>query len=662
MEWNFARADGNVAMIYNDSIVVGYSALTNTFSALSYTGSLVSLSGDEYGCIDNFAFFVTDQLFYVFDAEDATWRSYNYTPPVTPVSGGGVRGKADYIYLDLWVTNDSPHTIVAYSLLTKTFAELTEPALYYFTDLDHGFTFYRGTPDPPYLCGGYSAITGLFSIKTHGRQIAENWPDVHEELVTPLVCNLFITNQQISGNNYRYFMWVYNTMTGDFAEYTFEYTYNNSNYYPVGSVCGGQTALTVINNKDAGDKIEFVVYSAPENSFVHFDTPLFYWGLNGYGAGGLIIDSYDEQTFFLYDVVTQASYTHPVRWTQGFMPYVRAHGWANYWTVFAHSEINNDTVHVISYNTPDAALYTFDIIGNVSSSVYRGYDLFGLLTTDMGSLAKTYLYAPLHSNWTEKDIESSNFRGAEGNYFYANYPEMDLANLYDAVTDQEYWFAEAQMASHVLARDNYFFMYSTAGKYIGYSMNKHEFVEYEIARFAGQQWGDFIVLNHSGSSGTRLEHVLYDSYNNIYAPLTLTAEQGFRVASWPGGKTAFVASKNGYLFAYYPGEITSISDDLISPDNLSHKLHQNYPNPFTTHTKIKYSISSAAMPESQNKVSVTLRVYNSLGSNIATLVNEQKSAGDYEVEFNTEGLTAGIYFYTLMADDFVQTQKLILLK
>ena len=81
LDWIDAAADGNAAMIYNDSIVIGYSAITNSYSTLAYSGTLVNLSGEEYGCIDNFAFFVTDQLFYVFDAEDAQWRAFNYTPP-----------------------------------------------------------------------------------------------------------------------------------------------------------------------------------------------------------------------------------------------------------------------------------------------------------------------------------------------------------------------------------------------------------------------------------------------------------------------------------------------------------------------------------------------------------------------------------------------------
>ncbi|NIT61741.1 MAG: hypothetical protein GWN00_37740, partial [Aliifodinibius sp.] len=152
LDWEDAESDGNVAMAYNDSIIVGYSALTHSFDALVYSGGILNIS-NAYGCMDNFAYFVTDFLFYVFDAEDGQWRTFSYTPPGTAPWGGGVRGKGDYIYLDLWIQNSPPHTMAAYSLHTKTFDELTESNVYGHEEYDHGFTFFRSNATP-YLCGG----------------------------------------------------------------------------------------------------------------------------------------------------------------------------------------------------------------------------------------------------------------------------------------------------------------------------------------------------------------------------------------------------------------------------------------------------------------------------------------------------------------------------
>ena len=83
-------------------------------------------------------------------------------------------------------------------------------------------------------------------------------------------------------------------------------------------------------------------------------------------------------------------------------------------------------------------------------------------------------------------------------------------------------------------------------------------------------------------------------------------------------------------------------------------LSQNYPNPFNPITEIDYSIQKDGL--------VKLRVYDILGNEVATLVNERKTSGNYSVEFNAGNLTSGIYFYKLTAGTFTETKKLILLK
>jgi hypothetical protein len=86
----------------------------------------------------------------------------------------------------------------------------------------------------------------------------------------------------------------------------------------------------------------------------------------------------------------------------------------------------------------------------------------------------------------------------------------------------------------------------------------------------------------------------------------------------------------------------------------SYLLEQNYPNPFNPSTVISYQL-----PVSSDLV---LKVFDVLGNEIATLVNEEKPAGEYEVEFDAARLTSGIYFYQLRAGDFTQVKKMILLR
>ena len=98
--------------------------------------------------------------------------------------------------------------------------------------------------------------------------------------------------------------------------------------------------------------------------------------------------------------------------------------------------------------------------------------------------------------------------------------------------------------------------------------------------------------------------------------------------------------------------ITSIKNEAVLPTVFA--LEQNYPNPFNPSTMISYSIP-------QNSF-VTLKVYDIIGNEITTLVNETRSAGKYEVRFDASELSNGVYFYTVNTDNFTSTKKMLLMK
>ncbi len=102
------------------------------------------------------------------------------------------------------------------------------------------------------------------------------------------------------------------------------------------------------------------------------------------------------------------------------------------------------------------------------------------------------------------------------------------------------------------------------------------------------------------------------------------------------------------------GIVTGL-EDLKDEANLpDYALFQNYPNPFNPATTIKYAIPKT--------VNVELKIYDILGREVKTLVNETKTAGYYEVHFNADNFASGVYFYRLKAGDFIKTNKMIFLK
>ena len=100
--------------------------------------------------------------------------------------------------------------------------------------------------------------------------------------------------------------------------------------------------------------------------------------------------------------------------------------------------------------------------------------------------------------------------------------------------------------------------------------------------------------------------------------------------------------------------ITDVENEQQLPTEFI--LNQNYPNPFNPSTIISYELPNASK--------VIIKVYDIIGNEVATLVNEEKPAGVYNVKFRTRSseLSSGIYFYKLTAGDFIQTKKMILMK
>jgi hypothetical protein len=103
-----------------------------------------------------------------------------------------------------------------------------------------------------------------------------------------------------------------------------------------------------------------------------------------------------------------------------------------------------------------------------------------------------------------------------------------------------------------------------------------------------------------------------------------------------------------------PRIISSVEEEIIDLLPTGYSLSQNYPNPFNPSTKIKYSI-----PQTSN---VVIKVFDVLGNEVATLMDEEKYIGTYELTWNAENLPSGVYFYQLKAGDFISTKKMILIK
>jgi len=162
-----------------------------------------------------------------------------------------------------------------------------------------------------------------------------------------------------------------------------------------------------------------------------------------------------------------------------------------------------------------------------------------------------------------------------------------------------------------------------------------------FARFDDSTWTIYNTEN-SWLLSDRITDITCDKDNNIWI-----AHEGEGIS---------VFNENGIL-----SDVKEHNNKMIITD---FSLSQNFPNPFNPTTKIKYSIpvETGHAPS----LHTVLKVYDILGNEVATLVNEEKPAGEYEVEMDGSKLTSGIYFYQLStsggAGSFIETKKLMLLK
>jgi hypothetical protein len=168
--------------------------------------------------------------------------------------------------------------------------------------------------------------------------------------------------------------------------------------------------------------------------------------------------------------------------------------------------------------------------------------------------------------------------------------------------------------------------------------------------------GNSGVVLQTTDGGTNWNIILDSWTNNLLRSVQFTSLTN-----------GYILGNNKTLFKY--GLLTDVDEQPTQPTEF--KLEQNYPNPFNPSTSIQYAIGS--LPTGQaGRQFVQLKVYDILGNEIATLVDEEKSPGNYEVMFNPESSiknpASGIYFYQLEArtlygnTNFINAKKMIILK
>ena len=146
-------------------------------------------------------------------------------------------------------------------------------------------------------------------------------------------------------------------------------------------------------------------------------------------------------------------------------------------------------------------------------------------------------------------------------------------------------------------------------------------------------------------------------YSDSIKTFDLTNSKIKDIAIDRDGNKWFISGEG--LFVFNEEKIVSVKHEEKLPEYL--RLYQNYPNPFNPNTTIQYSLPANVVLNATSTI-VNLKVYDILGREIATLVNQEQNAGNYDVNFDASKLTSGIYFYRLQYGSLITSKKMILLK
>jgi hypothetical protein len=289
---------------------------------------------------------------------------------------------------------------------------------------------------------------------------------------------------------------------------------------------------------------------------------------------------------------------------------------------------------------------------------FNNFVLNKTLTLDTTKIpSKVYPKQKLDISWISQNINKINLSLSTNN----GTQWSNIASNLDASTGKYNWTVPAFQSTQCLIRvadaSNSSLSYTTPSKFSILSLELISPAGGENWTVATKHmivWDEYVVDNkalyYSTNNGTNWLKIVdnIDTSTNSYDwTIPNTPSQNCLVAVQLKSTLAFI--KNPLVFT-----ISAVSGVETSPKPLSFCMQQNYPNPFNPSTSVKYQI-----PE---KGFVNLKVYDLIGKELATLVNETKNAGFYEVHFDASELPSGIYIYQIRSNNFISTKKMMLIK
>ncbi len=342
--------------------------------------------------------------------------------------------------------------------------------------------------------------------------------------------------------------------------------------------------------------------------------------------------------------------------TKTFDNYYMVAAYASYWDPSFHKDIwllkinsrDGDTLWTKSYDLgskwewPAKVIQSNDggfvIVGTIPFGPdSTGNDLFIFKTDIDGNLLWKKIYGGYGYEGTG-DVEQT----ADGGFI--------LVGNYKKEEDSDIWLLKTDANGDTLWTRTYGGLYNDIGYSLEITSDGGYILTGRVETSENGDWDVYVV--RTDSIGDTLWTKTYGISPLIGYSVQITYDGGYIIGGTTQPGSGFAL--DGYLVRLGPDPITGIESEYESRYPSDFVLYQNYPNPFNPATTINYQIPEISF--------VTLKVYDVLGNEIATLVNEKKPVGSYEVDWNASNAPSGVYFYQLKTKGYLETKKMILLR
>ena len=639
-------ACGNVAIAYSDNIVIGYSSITSTWDTISYSGTALSPTQNglyrSWGCSENLAYFVTDAEYFVFDGDLGSWQSLAITMPAAFYGVGFFWAEEDYCGVVLNVSAPDHDKNLMYSLHTHSFNQIDQGGDYNhdYSGMTHGFVamYNSGIDNNLYAYSAHNNTVTEISINGHyiyggaDRGSADKYV---ENTVATFGYNVFV-----SSTNVHTYLKGYDTRLGAWTE--IDYSYDPNDWYGVnGWVNGGELAIASEQNLNTGSA-RLVIFNGKTGNF-EFVSPGLNNGLYGYLPGGTVFAAADDSSVYFYTIEGDTGVIFPRRWQSPL--------WvpgSNYMLFGTYNSGVSDSMDLYIYNgsTNNTTHTTTWRTNQVNSTPY-----FCAFATG-GTGNHSYFYSGILDNLSSYSLPSGFFPGFYVNEKLLSFQTTDFTLLYNAET-----------GSQTVKT------YSLGGN-LGNSAVLYSNGSHDMEAFSNQtnNWSTFTIPEHLLNCSTTdligLAHCRdgatwtdrYYAYNGYYDNIVYLDPIGASILySDKVGNETILIVRDSTMYAFHPFGVSNIEEEQVEIIPDTYILKQNYPNPFNPRTNIQFSIPKTEF--------VTLNIYDLLGQEVATIVSDKLTPGEYKYTWDASHFASGVYFYRLQTDQrIISTKKLILLK